>query len=229
MLDKYISKISGVSIVGGEGKRLRPFTTSKPKALLPVGVEMKPMLEFTIKPWVELGIKNYLRKPIRQSDLLYTIMKTLGKEQEQEIDEQKKTSAEVSMPQLRILLAEDNIVNQKVAASMLEKMGHDVTVANDGEEAIALLQEQMFDLVLMDVQMPNMNGIEATRKIRTSTASNMDLKIPIIAMTAHAMKGDREQFLEAGMDDYISKPINVDELKKVLKKIVMVNVGDMEM
>ena len=118
---------------------------------------------------------------------------------------------------IKILLAEDNYINQQMALKVLEKQGHRVEVAGNGKEALDLLGQGSFDLVLMDVQMPVMDGLEATREIR-NMESDPQSSIPIIAMTAHAMKGDREKCLEAGMDDYISKPIDFEELiEKVAK------------
>jgi two-component system, sensor histidine kinase and response regulator len=118
---------------------------------------------------------------------------------------------------LNILLAEDNRVNQMVAVRMLEKMGHAVTVAANGKEALDAFAEKDFDLVLMDVQMPQMDGFEATSAIRQhETVSGKHL--PIVAMTAHAMVGDRERCLEAGMDDYLAKPINQQDLKQALDR-----------
>lgn len=118
---------------------------------------------------------------------------------------------------IRILLAEDNIVNQKVALAMLLRMGHEVTIANNGREAFEQVQEEEFDVVLMDIHMPEMDGFEALRNIR-------DLKsevssIPIVALTANAMKGDREKYLVAGMDEYIPKPIDTELLAKTLSKV----------
>jgi signal transduction histidine kinase/ligand-binding sensor domain-containing protein/ActR/RegA family two-component response regulator len=113
---------------------------------------------------------------------------------------------------LRILLAEDNPVNQKVAVRLLEKRGHCVTVAHNGRQALEHLDRQKFDLVLMDVQMPEMDGLEATVAIRARESRNGGARIPILAMTAHAMKGDRERCLAAGMDGYVSKPVQAAEL-----------------
>jgi CheY-like chemotaxis protein len=111
----------------------------------------------------------------------------------------------------RILLAEDNIVNQRIVAGILKKKGHDVAIAASGRDALAALERQEFDLVLMDVQMPDINGFEATALIRQrETAAGG--RVPIVAMTAHAMKGDRERCLAAGMDAYLRKPLDAKQL-----------------
>jgi CheY-like chemotaxis protein len=116
-----------------------------------------------------------------------------------------------------ILLAEDNVVNRRVALRVLEKEGHRVVVANNGAEVLKALDQSEFDAVLMDVQMPEMGGFEATAKIRERERGSR-LHVPIIAMTAHAMSGDRERCLEAGMDDYITKPIRATALIELLRK-----------
>jgi two-component system, sensor histidine kinase and response regulator len=116
---------------------------------------------------------------------------------------------------LNILLAEDNRVNQAVAIRTIEKLGHSVVLANNGKEALALLAKQPFDLVLMDIQMPEMDGLTATKAIRDAEMQT-NSHMPIIAMTAHAMKGDREHCLEAGMDGYVSKPIRARELEEAI-------------
>jgi CheY-like chemotaxis protein len=117
----------------------------------------------------------------------------------------------------RILVAEDNIVNQRVAAALLTKRGHSVTVVNNGREAIDALGRTEFDLVLMDVQMPDMDGFEATAAIR-AIERETGRRVRIVAMTAHAMSGDRERCLAAGMDDYLSKPIDQRSLYEVVEK-----------
>jgi len=115
---------------------------------------------------------------------------------------------------LRILVAEDNLVNQRLATRLLEKRGHFVTVAATGCEALAALEKSSFDLVLMDMQMPEMDGFEATAAIRKKEKPGTHL--PIVALTAHAMKGDREKCIAAGMDGYLAKPIRPEELDAVL-------------
>jgi two-component system sensor histidine kinase/response regulator len=156
----------------------------------------------------QLGIRSYLFKPVRKRELLAAILAALGQ------SSAVSSSAAIIRPErpvqaqgLRILLAEDNRVNQIVATRMAEKMGNSVVVAGNGERALLLLATQPFDLVLMDVQMPEMDGLTAARKIRESEEST-PFHLPIIAMTAHAMKGDRERCIAAGMDGYVSKPIS---------------------
>ena len=117
---------------------------------------------------------------------------------------------------LRILLAEDNNVNQRVAIAMLSKGGHEIDIANDGVEALMMASRKQYDVVLMDIQMPNMSGIDATQKIRRLPGPNSD--VPIIAMTANAMVGDRESYLDAGMNDYVSKPIDPNMLSAALTR-----------
>jgi CheY-like chemotaxis protein/HPt (histidine-containing phosphotransfer) domain-containing protein len=116
------------------------------------------------------------------------------------------------------LLAEDNLVNQRLGVLLMEKQGHEVRVANNGREALAALNRETFDLVLMDVQMPEMDGFEATGAIRLREAGT-GRHVPIIALTAHAMKGDRERCLAAGMDDYLTKPIRTPELHQALARL----------
>ena len=118
---------------------------------------------------------------------------------------------------LHVLLAEDNVVNQRLAASLLKRRGHGVTTVVNGEEALAAILITSFDVVLMDVQMPVMDGLEATAKIRLGERATMS-HLPIIAMTAHAMTGDRERCLAAGMDDYLSKPLSPQRLYEVVER-----------
>jgi two-component system, sensor histidine kinase and response regulator len=164
----------------------------------------------------ELGISGYLTKPVRQWELREAMLKVLGDRREGSGSPHLVTrhSLRETRKRLRVLLAEDNPINREVAVRMLTKRGHTVIVAENGKEALAALEGQSFDMILMDIQMPEMDGFEATAEIRRREQSR-GTHIPIIAMTAHAMKGDRERCLAAGMDDYISKPIAVDELIKV--------------
>jgi two-component system sensor histidine kinase/response regulator len=117
---------------------------------------------------------------------------------------------------LRLLLVEDNVVNQRLALRLLEKQGHMVFVAGDGAKALEALERDRFDVVLMDVQMPVMDGVEATAAIREKEKATGE-HVPIIAMTAHAMAGDRQRFLETGMDGYVSKPVHSQELFEAIE------------
>ena len=168
----------------------------------------------------ELGIRAYLTKPIKRSDLLEAIIAVLGPQTagvEASPSLVTVHSLRESRGRLTILLAEDNRVNQVLAVRLLEKSGHEVIVAGNGAEALEALDRQAFDLVFMDVQMPEMDGLQATAAIRKGEMKN-GKHIPIIAMTAHAMTGDKERCLGAGMDDYITKPIRREQLSDVLKR-----------
>ncbi len=156
-------------------------------------------------------IAAYLLKPVKQSELFDAIVLALGLTAEHEPVAVSPNCQARRIAPRRILLAEDSVVNQKLAVALLEREGHTVTVANNGREAITALETGQFDLVLMDVQMPEMDGLEATTRIRAREKQTGG-RIPIVAMTAHALKGDRELCLAAGMDDYVSKPIRTEVL-----------------
>ncbi|MGC9972186.1 MAG: response regulator [Bryobacteraceae bacterium] len=162
----------------------------------------------------ELGVAGYLLKPVKQSELKRVAMAALSREQPARNAEGKPASEHP----LRILLVEDNAVNQRLALRLLERHGHSVLVANDGLEAVAALGREVVDLVLMDMQMPNMDGFEATAAIR-GREREAGGHVPIVALTAHAMKGDRERCLEAGMDGYLSKPIQAQELYELIERL----------
>ena len=167
----------------------------------------------------ELGIDVYLIKPIRKSELLEAILAALGKApgKERGIVITRHTLRE-NRRKLQILLAEDNAVNQQLAVRLLGKRGHIVTVVPNGSEAVALAKKSRFDIVLMDVQMPEMDGLEATAVIRKEEEST-GKHLPIIAMTAYAMEGDRERCLAAGMDGYIGKPIQAEDLIDAIENL----------
>ena len=124
------------------------------------------------------------------------------------------------MAPLRILLAEDNKLNQKFVSCLLNQAGHQVSSVNDGNEVLEAMEQMRFDLILMDVQMPELDGVSATKMIRTTQNEKINSDIPIIALTAYAMKGDREKFINAGMDDYITKPVNFNELKWIMTRVL---------
>jgi CheY-like chemotaxis protein len=178
-----------------------------------------------------LDVASFLTKPVRTADLRTALARALASRDPEAREQWEAARLESRTLQpapvapekrqtgspLRILLAEDNTVNQRVAARMLEKWGHRVVVAANGSEALQLLERESFDLVLMDVQMPEMGGFEATAAIREKEKAT-GRHLPIVAMTAHAMKGDAERCLAAGMDAYISKPVVGADLFDVVEK-----------
>jgi CheY-like chemotaxis protein len=169
----------------------------------------------------QLGISNYLLKPIKQSELLDLLVR-IRSEAGGEIPTAAITVAATPvcrLPPLRVLLAEDSPVNQKLALGVLRRHGHEVTVVNNGREALQALERGTFDVVLMDIQMPELDGLDATAVIRAKEQSAGG-HVPIVAMTAHAMKGDRERCLAAGMDGYVAKPVRSGELFAVLEQVL---------
>ena len=156
----------------------------------------------------DLRIDAHLTKPVKQSELYNIVLRVLGFDALDDGWLSMVDSRPTEQPALRILLVEDSIANQKVALAMLSRAGHTTVVANHGKEALAILAEQEFDVVLMDVQMPVMDGLETTAAIRAGETGIHDHHQPIVAMTAHAMTGDRERCLDAGMDEYVSKPVH---------------------
>jgi signal transduction histidine kinase/DNA-binding response OmpR family regulator/HPt (histidine-containing phosphotransfer) domain-containing protein len=213
LLDLMMPEMDGFELA----RRVRMNTEYDDCALILVSSAVRPGDAARCR---ELGIERYLTKPVIQSDLLEAILDVFSA---RVVDEVFAATPPSELPDarqaLKVLLAEDSLVNQQVAIGLLNLKGHDVVVAQDGQEAIAALQEQTFDVVLMDVQMPELDGIEATRRIRQREQGSGQ-HIPIIAMTANAMKGDRERCLEAGMDGYLAKPIDVHRLYEAIDKVV---------
>jgi signal transduction histidine kinase/CheY-like chemotaxis protein len=168
-----------------------------------------------------LGISAYLVKPIRQRELLEAICQVLGQAPEtQDLPLVTRHTLHEEKPSFRILLAEDNAVNQVLAVRLLEKRGYSVTVASNGRAAVELIEKENFHLVLMDIQMPGMDGFEATAAIREAEKIT-GKHIPIIAMTAHALKGDQDRCMAAGMDGYVSKPIRSLHLFAVIERLLV--------
>ena len=168
----------------------------------------------------ELGVAAYLTKPVGQAELFDCVVRVLGTSRSGAASAALITQHTLreGKKKLDVLLAEDNAVNQKLAARLLEKHGHRVTVTSNGREALAALDRERFDIVLMDVQMPEMDGFEATAAIRAREQST-GKHLPIVAMTAHAMQGDQERCLAAGMDGYIAKPVKARELMDLLQRL----------
>jgi two-component system sensor histidine kinase/response regulator len=165
-----------------------------------------------------MGGEAYLIKPIKPAELLMTIRRVVG-HGEAGLKSARAADLHFSGQRLSVLIAEDNAVNQKLAIAMLQKLGHHATLAGDGAEAVEKWKANKFDLILMDVQMPEVDGFEATRRIRAEELA-VGGSIPIIAMTAHAMTGDRERCMESGMDDYISKPVRLEALAKTIARVI---------
>jgi signal transduction histidine kinase/CheY-like chemotaxis protein len=168
----------------------------------------------------DAGFDAYLTKPIKESHMFDAVVSVFGRKKDPDVDAPthpiitRHTIKERRQNKPRVLLAEDNAVNQKVALIHLRKLGYAADVVNNGREALEAIEKTNFDLVLMDIQMPEMDGYQATQAIRNLQGKRRH--IPIIAMTAHAMKGDREKCLDAGMDDYLSKPVSPEKLKEKL-------------
>jgi signal transduction histidine kinase/DNA-binding response OmpR family regulator len=162
----------------------------------------------------KLGVAFYLIKPIKPAELLIAIRRALG-HLPAGAPARKPAPVKTEGRSLRVLVAEDNLVNQKLAAKLLEKLGHSVVLTTNGVEAVTQWQQAAYDLILMDGQMPEMDGFEATRRIRQQEKSSGG-HVPIVAMTAYAMSGDRERCLAAGMDGYVSKPVSLEALEQAI-------------
>ncbi len=214
LIDGQMPKMDGFTLA----RRIRQKSKYKnSKILMLTSID----LDGESKRCSDIGIDSYLVKPVRQSELLDAILYVFGFSIQRNIQgpsSEKKPVSDNYRP-LNILLVEDNLINQKMALIMLSEMKHRVVIANDGQEALEALEKTPFDLVLMDVQMPRMNGFDATMAIREKEKGTKK-HIQIFAMTANAMKGDREHCLDAGMDGYVSKPINKKELTETLNAIM---------
>lgn len=188
-----------------------------------------PVIMLTSAGWQEEfpnvsadAISSYLTKPVKMTSLMSHLSSMIEKNNKpttSPAENAKKKKKQTPGRSLRILLAEDNVVNQKLAKRMLEKMGHDVMIVSNGKEAVEALDKDKFDVFLTDIQMPEMDGYEATRIIRQAESEGLRTRIPIIAMTAYAMESDREMCFEAGMDGYVSKPVRSKELTEALDAI----------
>lgn len=193
--------------------KIRTCTNLSPVPL----VLMAHAVSVTIKSAGELGLLSYATTPCRPVDLWNGILPALGNRSNQAPSGQTRS--------LAILLAEDNDVNQKVAVRILEKYNHDVTVVENGQQAVRESKRHRYDVILMDVQMPVMGGFEATGKIRQYEKVNDLPRTPIVALTAHVMLGDRDKCIAAGMDDYLSKPLDSDRMMQTIQKCSAMNIA----
>lgn len=213
LTDMHMPEMDGLGLV--RTMRSTPGMTSTEVVLLSSGVVRK---DTELRR--EMGLRAILSKPVRRRELLSAVLAATGpRSAEMDSGTETLTILPVTNNRLHILLAEDNHVNQAVACGILAKQGHTWVVANNGLEALSLLARQAFDLVLMDIQMPEMDGLSATQRIRESEKLTQR-HLPIIAMTAHAMKGDRERCIAAGMDGYVSKPINAEALESAMVNVL---------
>ncbi len=207
LLDEQMPGIDGLAVL----ERIR----SNPLLLSPVVMMLTSCDQVrSAERCRQLGVGTYLIKPISSSDLLASIRLALGAQTPASTVAPAAAGIAASSLSLRILLAEDNAVNQRVAMTMLAKMGHGITLATNGLEALEQWRQSDFDLILMDVQMPEMTGLEATRQIRREEA--IGTHVPIVAMTASAMSEDRDHCLAAGMDDFISKPVSSRVIEEII-------------
>ena len=168
----------------------------------------------------ELGLAAHLTKPIQHWALEQTMLGVMSREAVV-VSREPATQPAAAAParRLRVLVAEDNVVNQKLAAALIARRGHDPVVVSNGQEAVSAWTNEPVDVIFMDVQMPEMDGFQATALIREAERSR-GTHVPIVAMTAHAMTGDRDRCLEAGMDDYVTKPISFKEVDRILQQVV---------
>ncbi len=171
----------------------------------------------------EIGFGAYLTKPVKLNKLHACLIRIYNQNEMMETSDSKNIITQYTLSEdeqrgIRILLTEDNKINQKVALKILNKIGYQVDIANNGKEALDALRKTDYDLVLMDCQMPELDGYAASKEIRSQTSGVKNINVPIIAMTAHAMKGDREKCIDAGMDDYLTKPVKPKNISKMLDK-----------
>jgi PAS domain S-box-containing protein len=209
LLDKTITNMDGFTIA-----RFMLGNSTKPSDII---MMLPPhSVSDDLPQCQKLGISNYVIKPVKQSELLRAIILALGIAPESPESKEKVVEyKEQTLPSLRILVAEDNPTSQLIAKKTLEKLGHNVTVANNGLEAVNMYKEGEYDLIMMDAEMPVLNGLEAARRIREAE-SGTGKHIPIIAMTAYAMEEDKNRCLKAGMDNYLSKPAKPGEINAVI-------------
>jgi CheY-like chemotaxis protein len=211
ILDEQMPGMGGLEVV--EHMRATPGLQDTPVILL-----NSADLSSTAERSRVLRVTKYLVKPVQPVELQVAVATALATASPAHVNERRLPTVQGQRDSLEILVAEDNVINQKLAVALLSKMGHRVRTATNGIEAVKALGEEQYDLVFMDVQMPELDGFGATKKIRELEAAT-GAHVSIIAMTAHAMAGDRERCVAAGMDDYLSKPISYKAVEQVLKRL----------
>jgi CheY-like chemotaxis protein len=211
LIDKNMPGFSGYETV--EELRGLPGGSSVPVLMLTSSAVAEDLQQHA-----NLGIFKRIGKPIMREELRNALQLALYRKDSMAPEALSKSPVHTART-LRILLTEDNAVNQKLAIRLLEKMGHRVTLAANGKEAVEETQRGRFDLILMDIQMPVMGGVQAVQLIRAA-GSEAWRRTPIVAMTAHAMEGDREKYLASGMDGYVSKPIRAEFLRDEMERVV---------
>ena len=207
LLDWRMPDINGIELA----KRIRALDLKVQPSLIMVSAYGREEVMSSASGRVDA----FLIKPVNSSVLIETMLRTMNRQMTDERREVKRAAARQQMLSGRILLAEDNEINRQVAKELLQAMGMDVVMVTNGREAVERLEKESFDLVFMDIQMPEMDGYQATRAIRQEQGNDEQI---IVAMTAHAMKGDRERCLTVGMNDHISKPLDPEELKKMISR-----------
>jgi two-component system sensor histidine kinase/response regulator len=220
------AKPFGLVVLDGQMPEMDGFTTAETIRQHPEYAATRIVMLTSSDNWgdgvrcAQVDIQGYLPKPAKSSELFVAIRTVMGTNSETPASTPLVTrdSVREARKNLKVLVAEDNKVNQRLALRLLEKLGHSVELANNGREAVDMLNHGVFDVVLMDLQMPELGGLEATAVIR-EREKRTGSHVPIYALTAHAMKGDRERCLKAGMDGYISKPIQSQELYKLLDAV----------
>jgi CheY-like chemotaxis protein len=189
------------------------FASTSIVVLIPTAIRLKGELK-------DGEFRSYLTKPLSQKQLFSFLWSFSASAHKPEVPStptpEKAGEVKKDTKKAPILLAEDNLVNQKIALTMLKKLGYLADLASNGVEALRAVENQKYSLIFMDVQMPEMDGLEATRQIRAFEKASSAAETPIVAMTAHAMTGDREKCLQAGMNDYLTKPVQPSELKRIL-------------
>jgi signal transduction histidine kinase/DNA-binding response OmpR family regulator len=209
--DKNMPEMDGFELI----KKIREIPEYKK---VPIIILSSDRGEADFKKIEELSISNFILKPVRRSRLYNAIVKGIVKETSKSVVKKYDIGSALKNKLFKVLLAEDNLINQKLTVRLLEKQGWQATVANNGKEVLDLLDNNKFDFILMDVQMPEMDGIEAASEIR-KREKETGKHIPIIALTANAFEEDKKKCLEAGMDEYATKPIKINELFSIIEKI----------